>query len=397
MREKILNLADQYYEEILQFRRHLHKYPELSFQEFKTSEFIKKNLASAGIPYQGGFVKTGIVGRIEGKHPAKRIVVLRADMDALPIQEKNDIWYKSKNDGIMHACGHDIHMSCVMGAARILNKLKSQMEGTVLLVFQPGEELIPGGAIQMIREGAFTDSVPNAFFALHVEPDLPVGVLGFKEGKYMAANDEIYIQVIGAGGHAAIPGKIINPLLIASDVLLALNKFIKENSTGNLDNILSFGKMNADGATNVVPDSVRIEGTFRTLDEEWRQIARIEIKSVAENTARKMGGKCEVEIKPGYPVLINNPDLTGKAKARAGELIGIENIVDLDLRLTSEDFAYYSQNFPSCFFRLGVGISGKQPIARLHTSGFFAREESIKTGMATLSWLAWTYLMDKEG
>lgn len=396
MRAKILNLADQYYEEILQFRRYLHKYPEFSFQEFKTSEFIKRNLASAGIPYQGGFVKTGIVGRIEGKHPGKKIVALRADMDALPIQEKNDIGYKSENNGIMHACGHDIHMSSVMGAARILNKLKRQMEGTVLLVFQPGEELVPGGAIQMIREGAFRDSVPDAFFALHVEPELPAGVLGFKEGKYMAANDEIYLRVIGAGGHAAIPGKINNPLLIASNILLELEKFIKKNSAGNQDNILSFGRMIADGATNVVPDSVCIEGTFRTLDEEWRQIARDAIKSVAENTAVKMGGKCEVEIKTGYPVLINNPDLTEKAKARAGELIGIENIVDLDLKLTSEDFAYYSQNYPSCFFRLGVGFPGKQPATRLHTSGFLAREESIKTGMASLSWLAWTFLMDNS-
>ena len=396
MREKILNLADQYYEEILQFRRHLHKYPELSFQEFKTSEFIKRNLASAGISFQEGFVKTGIVGRIEGKHPGKKIVAIRTDMDALPIQEKNDIEYKSKNEGVMHACGHDIHMSSVMGAARILNELKSRIEGTVLLVFQPGEELVPGGAIQMIREGAFRDPIPDAFFALHVEPELPVGVLGFKEGEYMAANDEIYLQVIGSGGHAAIPGKINNPLLIASNVLLALDKFIKENSAGNQVSILSFGKMIADGATNVVPDSVSIEGTFRTMDEEWRQIARDAIKAVAENTARKMGGKCEVEIKTGYPVLINNPDLTGKAKARAGELIGIENIVDLDLRLTSEDFAYYSQNFPSCFFRLGVGIPGKQPATRLHTSGFLAREESIKTGMASLSWLAWTFLMDNS-
>jgi len=396
MREKILNLADQYYEEILEFRRHLHKYPELSFQEFKTSEFIERNLASAGIPYQRGFVKTGIVGRIEGINPGKMIVALRADMDALPIQEKNDIGYKSKNEGIMHACGHDIHMSSVMGAAKILNRLKSQMEGTVLLVFQPGEELLPGGAIQMIREEAFKDSIPDAFFALHVEPDLPVGVLGFKEGKYMAANDEIYLRVIGSGGHAAIPGKINNPLLIASNILLSLEKFIKKNSTGNQNNILSFGKMIANGATNVVPDSVSIEGTFRTLDEEWRQIARDAIKAVAENTARKMGGKCEVEIKTGYPVLINNPDLTVKAKARAGELIGIENIVDLDLKLTSEDFAYYSQNFPSCFFRLGVGNPGKKPTTRLHTSGFLAREESIKTGMATLSWLAWTYLMNNS-
>lgn len=396
MREKILNLADQYYEEILHFRRRLHMYPELSFREFETSKLIERNLELSGIPYQGGFVKTGIVARIEGNRPGKKIVALRADMDALAIQEENDIEYKSRNKGIMHACGHDIHMSCVMGAAKILNELKNQMEGTVLLVFQPGEEMIPGGAKQMIAEGAFREYSPDAFFALHVEPDLPAGVLGFKEGKYMAANDEIYLKVTGTGGHAAFPDKINNPLLIASKILLALEEFIKKNYSGNHGNVLSFGRMIADGATNVVPELVIIEGSFRTLDEDWRQTARDTIKSVAEDTARQMGGKCEVEIRNGYPVLINNQVLTGKAKTRAGELIGTENIVELDIRLSSEDFSYYSQNYPSCFFRLGVGVSGKPAATQLHTSKFIAREESIKTGMASLSWLAWTSLMDKE-
>ncbi len=392
MIEKISELSNSYFSEALQVRRELHMYPELSFEEFNTSDFLAKKLDEYGIPYEKGFVKTGIVAKIEGKDPKKKIIALRADMDALPIKEKNQLLFKSKNDGIMHACGHDVHMTCVLGAARVLSQLRDQFDGTILIIFQPGEELLPGGARLMLEEGALDNPEPDAVLALHVQPDIPAGIVGFRPGKYMASNDEIYLTINGKGGHAAMPHNIVDPVLIASHVIVSLQQIVSRNTDISIPTVLSFGKIIGEGATNVIPDQVKLEGTFRTTDERWRKEVHNKINSIARATAESMGGNCEVEIRNGYPALINDPELTVGLITQAERFMDQNQVINLGIRMTSEDFAFYGQKYPSCLFRLGVGSSEDLPQTFLHTSGFVAEENSILTGIGLLSWLAFSFL-----
>jgi amidohydrolase len=385
---KIKELSAQYVHEVISFRRHLHAHPELSYQEFNTAKFIADQLRSFGMEPQEGIAGTGVVVLIEGKNPTKKTIALRADIDALPITELNSVEYKSKNNGVMHACGHDVHTSSLLGTAKILNQLKNEFDGSVKLIFQPGEEKNPGGASMMIKEGVLKNPNPESIIGQHVFPLLPVGKVGFREGKYMASSDEIYLKVIGKGGHGATPELTIDPVVIASHIIIALQQIISRNASPKQPTVLTFGKISAEGATNIIPDEVNIAGTFRALDEKWRAEGLQKIKKMAESLAEGMGGKCEVDIHHGYPYLENNPMLTKSIKQAAEEYVGKENVVDIDLTLGSEDFAYYSQVIPASFYRLGTRNEAKGITSYVHTPTFDIDEDALKIGPGLMAWMA---------
>lgn len=387
LKEKIKSLAQENASEIVNIRRHLHAHPELSFQEFQTAKYVANELKSLGIVPTEGVADTGLVAMIEGKNPQKKVIALRADMDALPIQEENEVPYKSTQPGVMHACGHDVHTASLLGTARILSQLKEHFEGSVKLIFQPGEEKIPGGASLMIKAGALESPAPNHIFGQHVLPHLPAGKVGFREGMYMASADEIYITVKGKGGHAAMPEKNIDPVLITSHIIVALQQIVSRHASPKMPTVLSFGRIIADGATNIIPNEVKVEGTFRTMDEEWRAQAHHRMRAIAESLAEGMGGKCELEIRKGYPFLKNSPELTQRARNHAVELLGKENVVDLDLWMAAEDFSYYSQMADACFYRLGTGNEAKGIGSSVHTPTFDIDEDALQTGVSLMSWI----------
>jgi amidohydrolase len=384
---KIKSLSESNFQQTIEWRRHLHANPELSYQEFNTSQFVAAQLKSFGIPFTE-MATTGIVGLIKGKNPDKKSVALRADMDALPIQEINDVSYKSTNPGVMHACGHDVHTSSLLGTAKILQEVKDQFEGTVKLIFQPGEEKNPGGASFMIRDGALTNPAPASIIGQHVMPLVPVGKVGFREGMYMASSDEIYLKVIGKGGHGAAPELAIDPVLIASHIIVALQQVISRNASPKQPTVLTFGRIIGDGATNIIPNEVNIAGTFRALNETWRKEGLHKIKKMAESIADGMGGKCEVTISHGYPYLENNPLLTRRIRTAAEAYLGKENVVDIDLTLGSEDFAYYSHVVPASFYRLGTRNESKGLTNYVHTPNFDIDEDALKLGPGLMAWMA---------
>lgn len=386
--EKIKELADSYSQDIISSRHHLHANPELSFEEFQTAAFVAEKLKSFGVETQEGVAGTGVVGLIKGKNPDKKIIALRADMDALPIEEANDVSYKSKNPGVMHACGHDVHTSSLLGCARILNEVKEEFEGTIKLIFQPGEEKIPGGASLMMKEGVLENPSPSNILGQHVMPAIPVGKVGFREGMYMASADEIYVTVKGKGGHAAMPDKSIDPILIASHIIVALQQVISRNCDPRTPSVLSFGKITGNGATNVIPEEVKIEGTFRTLNEKWRADAHTKMKKMAESIAEGMGAICEFTILKGYPFLKNNPEVTRRAKNAAIEYLGKDNVVDLDIWMAAEDFAFYTQEADACFYRLGTGNVEKGIVSGVHTPTFNIDEDALPLGAGLMAWLA---------
>ncbi|MFW5819924.1 MAG: M20 metallopeptidase family protein [Bacteroidota bacterium] len=386
LKQEINNLAKEYFEEIVAIRRHLHKHPELSFREFETSGFICSRLDEWGVKYRKDIVKTGIVAEIEGEMPGK-IIGFRADIDALPIREENDFDFKSINEGIMHACGHDVHTSCLLGSIRILLNFKDKLKGKIKFVFQPGEERIPGGAKLMIEEDLFDGEEPEIMIAQHVYPELESGKTGFRPGMYMASSDEIYIRVKGKGGHAALPDRLTDPVLIASHLVIALQQVVSRNNKPGVPSVLSIGKISAEGAVNVIPETVSLEGTFRTMDEEWRRKAHEKIEIITRNLCSSMGGKAEIEIRKGYPVLTNDHQLTARLKDLAIEFTGKENVEDLDIRMTAEDFAYFSQKYPSVLFRLGTAKAGEEAAA-LHSSRLNIDEKAIQLSMGLFSWMA---------
>lgn len=383
----IKDLAASFSKDLIAIRRHLHQHPELSFQEYNTSEFIQKELTKLDIPFKTGYATTGIVAHIYGNNPDKNCIALRADMDALPIEERNTVDYASKNKGVMHACGHDVHTTCLLGAAKILNELKHQFEGTIKLIFQPGEELSPGGASIMIAEGALALPKPNAIIGLHVFPELPAGFVGFREGQYMASADEIYITVKGKGGHAALPHKTIDPIVIASQIVISLQQIVSRKSNPITPSVLSFGKINGGFANNVIPDSVAIEGTFRTFDETWRKEALRLIKEVSEQTAAAYGATVDVHIPLGYPSLFNAPQLTRSMKNAAQKFVGTEHVIDLDMRLTGEDFSFYTQHMDGCFFRLGTNKDNDKYMDPVHTATFNIDESALEIGAGMMAHL----------
>lgn len=386
LKNHIKQLSSSFFNDAVSIRRHLHTHPELSFVEYTTSAFIQQKLTEWKIPFKNNVVKTGIVALIEGKNPAKKTIALRADIDALPIQELNTTSYKSQNEGIMHACGHDVHTASLLGTAKILSELKNEFEGSIKLIFQPGEEKLPGGASLMINEGALENPRPSSIIAQHVFPSMETGKVGFRKGMYMASTDELYIYVHGKGGHAAMPSQYNNPIFIASEIILELNKEFQQ--INEIPTVLAFGKFVANGATNVIPDSVYIEGTFRTMDEVWRNEAHARIKKTANRIAKELNATCDVEIRKGYPFLVNDETLTSKAIQHAQEYLGKENVEELELRMTAEDFSYYSQVMPACFYRLGTGNKQKGITAGVHTATFDIDEKAIEIGMGLMAWLA---------
>lgn len=386
MLDKIKSLSKQYAPEFIEVRHHLHAHPELSYQEFETSKLVQQQLRSFGIDYE---IKadTGVVGLIRGKNADKRIVALRADMDALPIKEENNIPYKSKIDGVMHACGHDVHTSCLLGAAKILNELKSEWEGTVKLIFQPGEEKNPGGASLLIKEGVLENPKPSAIFGLHVHPGLNIGKMSFRGGKVMASADELYITIKGKGGHAASPHLCIDPILIASHLITSLQQIISRNNNPHNPSVLSITSINGGTTTNVIPDEVKLKGTFRAMNEEWRFKAHELIRKMATDLVSSMGGKIDLLIDVGYPSVYNNEALNELAIQKASDFIGKENVEETEKRMGAEDFGYYSQQIPGCFFRLGVMNKDKGIISGVHTPTFNIDESAIETGIGIMAYL----------
>ncbi|MDD2529112.1 MAG: M20 family metallopeptidase [Lentimicrobiaceae bacterium] len=374
--------------ELIDIRRHLHRHPELSMHEARTSNFIQLRLIEMGVPFETGMAKHGVVGLIKGKNPGSRTIALRADMDALPITEQNEAAYCSENPGVMHACGHDVHMTSLLGASAILNELKDEFEGTIKLIFQPSEEKFPGGASMMIAEGVLENPRPEKMFGQHVLPTLEAGKVGFKAGKYMASTDEVYLTVKGRGGHGATPELNVDPVLIAAHILVALQQIVSRNAPPQLPAVLSFGRFIAEGQTNIIPNEVKLDGTLRTFDENWRAEAHMKITHMAQSIAESMGGSCDVFIDKGYPFLVNDAEVTEKARLAAIEYLGAEQVVDLDLRMTAEDFAYYSQQLPVCFYRLGVRNEEKGIVHNLHTTRFDVDESSLETGAGLMAWLA---------
>lgn len=386
--EKIKVLAKQWENEVIDMRRHLHAHPELSFQEKETSAFVRGKLDEWGISYDYPIGGEGLCATIQGKNPEKKRIALRADMDALPIIEENDVPYKSTVKGVMHACGHDVHTSCLLGAARIIQTLKEEFEGTIDLIFQPAEEKLPGGASLMLKDGLFESRKPQHIFGQHVYSELSAGQLGFSSGPYMASTDEIYVTIKGKGGHGAKPDRAIDPILIASHLIVALQQVVSRWTDPILPAVLTFGKINGNGATNIIPPEVKIEGTFRTFNEQWRYQAHERMIALAKGLVEGMGGKVDFDIVVGYPVVYNDPDLTAKARQKAVEFIGEKNVIDLAQRATGEDFGYFSQVMPGCFYRLGTASSDGQNSFNVHHPKFNVDESALLLGTGFLAYLA---------
>jgi amidohydrolase len=387
IKEQIQQLSKDIFNDVVANRRHLHSHPELSFHETQTSAFVAKKLEAMGLEYQK-MADTGLVVLIKGDKPSDQVVALRADMDALPITEANNVPYKSQNVGVMHACGHDAHTSSLLGTAKILTDLKSQFGGTVKLIFQPAEEKLPGGASLMIKEGVLENPKPHAVLGQHVMPLIDAGKVGFRAGKYMASTDEIYVTVHGKGGHGAQPQQNIDPVIITAHILTALQQVVSRFADPKSPSVLSFGKVIANGATNVIPNEVYLEGTFRTMDEQWRGEAHIKMKKMAEGIAESMGGSCDFNIMRGYPFLINEEKLTAATRGHAEDYLGKENVLDLDIWMAAEDFAYYSQAADSCFYRLGTRNESRGITSSVHTPTFDVEEDAFKISTGLMAYLA---------
>lgn len=388
LKEKIKSLAKAYKEEVIQTRRHLHANPELSFHEYKTAAFVKERLLEIGVTKIESKADTGWAALIEGRNPGKNTLALRADMDALPIIEANNVSYKSQNPGVMHACGHDAHTASLLGAAKILNEIKDQFEGTIKLIFQPGEEVAPGGASLMIRDKVLENPAPSGIIGQHVMPLIPVGKVGFRPGIYMASADELYITVKGKGGHGAMPETLIDPVLISAHLIVALQQVVSRAASPKIPSVLSFGRVEALGATNVIPNEVKIQGTFRTLDEPWRAKAHEKMLQIAHGIVEGMGGELDFEIRKGYPFLKNEPEMTARAKQAAQDYLGEENVLDLDIWMAAEDFAFYSQIVDGCFYRLGTRNEEKGIVSGVHTPTFDIDEDALEIGAGLMAWLA---------
>ncbi|HYF31417.1 MAG TPA: M20 family metallopeptidase [Chitinophagaceae bacterium] len=395
LQQSIKQLAGQYAPEHIAIRRHLHAHPELSYQEFETSRYVQQKLDELGIPYKT-MATTGVVGLIQGNNPGKRVIALRADMDALPITEQTGVDYQSTRDGIMHACGHDVHTTCLLGAAKILNQLKAEWEGTVKLIFQPGEERNPGGASILIKEGVLKAPDVQAIVGLHVHPQLEVGKFSFREGKVMASADEIYITVKGPGGHAGSPHMTVDTILVASHIVTGLQQIISRIRNPFNPSVLSICSFQGGNTTNVIPSEVKLMGTFRAMDEEWRFKAHELIKKHCIEIAHGMGAEIDVHIDVGYPSVYNNEALNAQVRDQAIAYFGDDRVKETELRMGAEDFGYYSQVVPGCFFRLGVGNASKGITSGVHTPTFNVDESAIELGMQIMAWLGATLVPEQK-
>jgi len=394
IKESIRQSVKNNLEKIISDRRHIHRHPELSFEEHETSAYVASRLDEMGISYKKGVAGTGILATIEGNEEGK-VIALRADMDALPIQEETGLSFASENDGVMHACGHDMHTAALLGVAKTLSELRDQWKGTVLLLFQPGEEKFPGGASMVLKEGVLKQPRPELIIGQHVLPDMPAGHAGFKPGMYMASGDEIYLTVRGKGGHAALPHTLNDTVLIASHIIVALQQLVSREVPADIPTVLSFGKIEGKGATNIIPEKVEIAGTLRTMNEEWRARIKTRIRELASGLAQSMGASCDADIKDGYPVVFNDEQATQQAMAIAREFLPEGCTEKMDIRMTAEDFGYYTQQFPSIFYRFGVGRND-QTTGELHTPQFNPDETALETATGLLSRLAVGFLEPKE-
>ena len=388
LKDRIKSLAQAYKQEVIALRRHLHSHPELSFKEFHQAAIVAEKLKEIGITEIESKATTGWSALIKGKNPDKKVVALRADMDALPIFEANEVPYKSQNLGVMHACGHDAHTAALLGAAKILHEVRDQFEGTIKLIFQPGEERIPGGASLMIQDKVLENPRPNAILGQHVMPMIPSGKVGFRSGLYMASTDELYLTIKGKGGHGAMPETFIDPVLISAHLLVALQQIVSRVANPKIPSVLSFGRVEALGATNIIPNEVKIQGTFRTLDEAWRAKAHQKMRQIAEGIVEGMGGQLDFEIRKGYPFLKNEPALTARSIEAARNYLGAENVLDLDIWMAAEDFSFFSQEVDGCFYRLGTRNEAQGITSGVHTSTFDIEEEALEIGSGLMAWLA---------
>jgi amidohydrolase len=385
--EFIHHKSAQLTDELVGIRRYLHQHPELSFQEENTANYISQLLASWGVEHQRGIAGHGIIGLIKGRNSEKRTIALRADMDALPITETNQIPYKSMNTGVMHACGHDVHMTCLLGSIKLLHELKDEFEGSVKFLFQPAEETLPGGAQLMIKDGVLKNPEVDMIIGQHVFPEMEAGKMGLRAGMYMASADEIFLTIRGKGGHGAIPDRINDTVLGMAQIIVALQQIVSRRTPPRIPAVLSFGRVIAEGKTNVIPSEVKVEGTFRTFDETWRAEAHQLIESIAHHTAAAYGVTCEVVIDKGYPVVVNDLEETEFIREAAIEFLGKENVVDLDIRTTAEDFGYFLQEVPGCFYRLGTRNETMNIVSNLHTDTFDIDEKALETGTGLMTWL----------
>ena len=391
IKQRVQELAESYFQDTVETRRFLHQHPELSFEEYNTSAFVKRTLDDLQIPYEA-MANTGVVAIIKGNLPGDKVLALRADMDALPITEVDGRSYGSQNPGVMHACGHDVHTSSLLGVAKILNSLKDNFAGSVKLIFQPGEERLPGGASLMIKEGVLENPAPQGIIGQHVMPFIETGKVGFRSGKYMASCDELFMTIRGKGGHGAQPHQNIDPIAISAQVITAMQQIVSRNADPRTPSVLSWGKIVGNGATNVIPEEVYLEGTFRTFDENWRAEAHEKMLKMAVGIAESMGATCDFEVRKGYPFLINEPQITALARNLAVEYLGEENVLELDLWPAAEDFAYYSQETNACFYRLGTRNEERGITSAVHTSTFDIDEKALKTSIGLMAFIAINYL-----
>jgi len=392
MKAKIQKLTTKYFDYVVDCYHHLHSHPELSFEEYETSRFIQKELRKMGIPFRAGIAGTGILGKIEGLNPHKKIIALRADMDALPVCELVDIPWKSLTENVMHACGHDAHTATLLGVAQILNELKTDFEGTVLLIFQPGEEKAPGGARLMLEDGLFDEVQPELILAQHVSVDYPTGTMGFLSGMIMASADEIHVKVHGKGGHGALPHLCNDTVLATAQTLVALQQVRSRLCHPLTPMVLTFGKFVAAGAQNIIPHEVLLSGTLRTVDEKWRIKAKEHIRRIITETCAAYGCTAEIDMPDGYPCVINNEEITEKAREFASEWVGEDNIRKLEMRMTGEDFAFFTQQYPSTFYRFGIKGDANANTGGLHSATFQIDEKAFETGVGGMTWLAWKFL-----
>lgn len=384
IKQQVVKQVNQIFDKVIGYRHHLHQNPELSYQEYETMQFISEQLTQIGISHKTGVAKTGIVAVIRGKQHSDEqpCIGLRADIDALPILEKNEVSYTSKNKGVMHACGHDVHTSILLGAAEILYQMRDELKDPIKLIFQPGEEKNPGGASLMIKAGCLHNPEVQKMYALHCDPAIEVGEIGTKPGLYMASCDEIYIDILGKGGHGARPHESIDNILVGAEIVTSLQQIVSRKCDPKIPCVLTFGHFEALGATNIIPEKVHLKGTFRTMDEDWRAKALKQIKKQAEMIAEAHGAKAVVDISQGYPFLINHPKVTNQFLEKASEWLGESNVYfDLPIRMGAEDFSYYAQEIPTCYFRLGVGNKKKGIIHGLHTPLFDIDNQALKIGM----------------
>jgi len=391
--DKIKQRIKELEPELLRIRRHIHANPELSFEEYETAKYISLALKRHNIEHTTGVAGTGILAIINPEKTNR--IALRADIDALPILEESGASYASQNPGVMHACGHDVHTTCALGAAIVLREFKDELDGRVEIIFQPGEERLPGGASLVLKEKAFGEELPEAIFGQHVFPELEAGKVGFKPGIYMASTDELYFTIKGKGGHGAMPHKNIDPVVVAAEIICALQRVPSRRANPIIPTVLSIGKVEALGATNVIPNEVKMEGTFRTLNEKWRSEAHVLIKEISEGIATAHGATAEVEIRVGYPFLANDVSLTETGIAAAKEYLGEENVVELEVRMTAEDFAYYSQVMPSCFYRLGTASADGTNSVGVHNSKFNIDESALLTGAGLMAYQAYKNLLNR--